>query len=128
MSIPHYLNTDLEIDSRIDLTPLVKEFGEDVFLMYNGEWGKNYRCSFEVNEALAHANEAIAFFCMLVEALPENIRKIWDGALKKAFSIGFESGEVEKIEVEIEPHVLERVANIGAKINIVIYPKYGKDT
>jgi len=128
MSIPKYLNTDLEVDSRRELTPLVEEFGDAVFLMYNGEWGKNYRCSFEVNEHLAHANEAIAFFCMLVETLPKNVRKIWDESLKKAFSIGFESGEVEKIEVEIEPPVLERVAKIGAKINIVIYPEYEKDT
>lgn len=30
----------LEIDSSTDLTPLVDEFAEGVFLMYNGEWGK----------------------------------------------------------------------------------------
>ena len=129
MTLPKYLNTDLEIDSLEDMSLLVDEFGEDVFVIYNGEWGKNYRCAFEVNESLAHANEAISFLCMLVEALPEDIRKIWDNALKKVLSIGFESGSSEKLEVEIEPYVLERAAQIGAKLNIVIYPtNHGKDT
>jgi len=102
---------------------LVEEFGEDVCLMYNGEWGKNYRCSFEVNESLANANEAIAFFCILVEALPKDVRELWDSSMKRVFSIGFESGNNKNLlEVEIEPDVLERVAAIRAKIGVVIYP------
>ena len=128
MNPPRYLNTDLEIDSREDMTPLVKEFGEDVFVMYNGEWGKNFRCSFEVNESMAHANEAISYFSMLIESLSKESQKLWDSALKKVFAVGFESGSVEKLELDIEPYVLERAAKLGAKLTIVVYPDYDKDT
>ena len=45
----------------------LNEFGEDVFIMYKGEWVKNHRCTFEENESRGHANEAMSFSCMLYQ-------------------------------------------------------------
>ncbi|MCU7959452.1 MAG: hypothetical protein KZQ58_05515 [gamma proteobacterium symbiont of Bathyaustriella thionipta] len=129
MNDPRYINTDLEIDSKNDLTPVVKAFREDVFLMYNGEWGKYFRASFEVNESLADINGAPGMFCMLVEALPPEARKLWDSSFSKTFSLGFESGNSEaKLELKIEPALVQRVGALGGSISIVIYPPYEKDT
>lgn len=55
------------------------------------------------------------FHACLLHALPEAIRKICANAPKKVFSIGFKRGSREKFEAE--PYVLEKAAQIGAKLN-----------
>ena len=48
MSHIHYLNTDLIIEASSDLSPIADAFGEDVNVMYTGEWGDVYRAAFEI--------------------------------------------------------------------------------
>lgn len=70
-----YLNVDLEIDSAADLTPIVEEFGEDVSVMYNGDWGLHKRAAFEIDGSHASANEHMEYFCTLIDSLSEEPRE-----------------------------------------------------
>jgi hypothetical protein len=118
----HYLNVDLEIKSRTDLSILVDGFGENVAVMYNGVWDTFFLASFESfnNDGV---NENIKSFCRLVESLEDEAKKLWDGSHSKIFDIGFQSGMTpQNYNTELEASTLEDIIKIGASIAITIYP------
>jgi len=118
-----YLNTDLEIESKNDLSRVVHEFGDDVIVLYHGEMRGYQHASFEIAANSAGADETINSFCALVENLPEEVREIWDGCCSRVIDLGYESGtSPQNFRSEIRAPTIRRVAAIGASIVITIYP------
>lgn len=120
----HYLNTDLLIESKSDLSRIVQEFGDDVSVLYHGETRGYQHASFEVDRSgtSAGADEVINAFCDLVENLPEEAREIWDGCCSNVFDIGYESGPSPRsFRSELRAPTIRRVAAIGASVVITIY-------
>ncbi len=123
MNDVRYLNTDLLIKSREDLTPIVKSFGEDVFVLSNDKTGEFYYSYFEISGSHAAANEDIEYFCSLIEGLDEKERKIWDNSFYKIFDLGYESGDTtQSYSTDVKPETISRIAKCGASIRITIYP------
>ena len=119
-----YLNTDLEIESKSDLSRIVKEFGEDVLVLHHGEIRGYQHASFGIAGGSTDADATINSFCDLVEFLPKEIRETWDGCCSRIFDVGFESGSSpDRSYSEIKASTIQRVANIGASIAITIYPE-----
>jgi hypothetical protein len=119
-----YLNTDLEIESKSDLSKLVEEFGEDVLVLHHGEMRGYQRASFEIAGPVADADAIISSFCTLVEGLPEQVREIWNGCCSRVFDVGYESGtSPQNFQSEIRASTIQRVANIGAGVAVTIYPQ-----
>ena len=73
-----YLNTDLEIESKSDLSRIVEEFGEDVLVHHHGEIRGHQHASFSIAGGSTDANATIDSFCDLIESLPNEAREIWD--------------------------------------------------
>ena len=73
-----YLNTDLEIESKGDLSKIVEEFGEDVLVHHHGEISGYQHASFSIAGGSTDANATINSFCDLIESLPNEAREIWD--------------------------------------------------
>lgn len=118
-----YLNTDLEIESKDDLSRIVEEFGEDVLVLYHGEIRGYQHASFEIGGGGRVADEVINYFCLLVESLPKEVREIWDGCCSRILDIGYQSGATPpNFRSEIMASTIQRVAGIGASIVITIYP------
>jgi hypothetical protein len=118
-----YLNTDLEIESKRDLSRIVEEFGEDVFVLHHGEIRGYQHASFEISGTIAGADETINFFCTLVEALPKEVREIWDGCCSRVLDVGYQSGTSPRnFRSEIRAPTIQRVAEIGVSLVITIYP------
>jgi hypothetical protein len=121
MSHIHYLNTDLVIDAPRDLSLIVDAFGEDVIVMYHGEWGSVYRAAFEIAGAHAGADETIAYFCCLVENLKQHEQALWNTCFSKVFDIGYESGlSPQNYSSILRAATIQRIAGIGASIEITI--------
>ena len=121
----HYLNTDLEIESLDDLSPIVARFGEDVVLMYHGDAMGHRRASFEIAGLVADADAVIQHFCMLAEGLTEPERPIWDNCTKRVLDIGYSCGTSPgAFRSEIRTKTIKRVAALGASIIVTIYPQY----
>lgn len=119
-----YLNTDLEIESKSDISRIVQEFGEDVIVLHHGEMRGYQHASFEIEcgATTAGADEVINVFCDLVENLPKEVREIWEGCCSRVFDVGYESGSSPySFRSEIRPATIQRVAAIGASIVITIY-------
>jgi hypothetical protein len=120
-----YLNTDLEIESKSDLSRIVQEFGDDVIVLYHGEMRGYQHASFEIagGGISASADEIINSFCALVEQLPKEVREIWEGCCSRVLDVGYESGmSALNFRSEIRAPTIQRVAAIGASIVITIYP------
>jgi len=118
-----YLNVDLLVKSRIDLTPIVNEFGEDVLVLTNGKAGDFYHAYFEIAGSHAGPNEDIGYFCSLIESLDQNERELWDNSISKIFDVGFESGEApQSYSADIRPETIKRMSQCGASIRITVYP------
>lgn len=120
-----YLNTDLEIESKGNLSKMVEEFGEDVLVLHHGDIRGYQHASFEIagSTSSTSADDIINSFCALVEALSEEARATWDGCCTRAFDIGYESGaSPPNFHSEIRAGTVERVAKVGASIVITIYP------
>ena len=117
-----YLNVDLEIESKNDLSKIVEEFGEDVIVLYCGETRGYQHASFEAPNT-ADADDIINHFCLLVEELTKEAREVWDGCCSRVMDVGFESGtSPQNFRSEIRASTVQRVAAIGASIVITIYP------
>ena len=120
-----YLNTDLVIESKNDLSKIVHEFGDDVSVLYHGEMRGYQHASFEIPANQAGADETINYFCDLVENLPEEVREIWDGCCSRVIDVGYESGtSPQNFRSEIRAPTIQRIAAIGANIVITIYPLF----
>src|SRR5262249_5354028 len=78
MNGPHHINTDLELESLEDLTPIVAAFGSDVVVLFHGEAMGHRRASFEVSGLVADPDALLNHFCMLAEALAAPERAVWD--------------------------------------------------
>lgn len=118
-----YLNTDLMIESKSDLSKIVEEFGGDVTVLHYGEMRGYQRASFEIAGTTEGADETINSFCVLVEDLPEEVRQTWDRCCSRIIDVGYESGvSPQNFRSEIRAPTIQRVAAIGASIVITIYP------
>lgn len=117
-----YLNVDLEIESKSDLSKIVEEFGDDVSVLYCGERRGYQHASFEVPANPAGADETINDFCLLVEQLTKEAREVWEGCCSRVMDVGYESGtSPHSFRSEIRASTVQRVAAIGASIVITIY-------
>jgi hypothetical protein len=123
-----YLNTDLEIESKGDLSKIVTEFGEDVLVLHHGEIRGYQHASFEIAGSRSGADETINSLCELVEQLPQEVREIWNECCSRVFDVGYESGTSPNFRSEIRASTIQRVAEIGAGIVITIYPLSEKET
>ena len=119
-----YLNTDLEVESKSDLSKIVEDFGEDVLVLHHGEISGYQHASFSIAGGSTDADATINYFCTLVESLPAEVRQIWDGCCSRVFDVGYESGtSPQNFRSEIRASTIRRVANIGASVAITIYPE-----
>ncbi|MCG7941448.1 MAG: hypothetical protein N0C88_21735 [Candidatus Thiodiazotropha lotti] len=119
----HYLNTDLELESPKDLTPIVEAFGEDVVNLYNGKARGHYLASFEIASSEGSPDSKIQYYCMLAESLFGEEKILWEGCYSKVFDIGYEGGTGHKSYTdEVRANTLERVVALGASIRVTIYP------
>ena len=119
-----YLNTDLQIESKSDLSEIVDAFGDDVLVLHHGEMRSYQHACFSVAGGSTDADTAITFFCTLVESLPSDVRKIWDESCARVFDVGYESGSSpQNFRSQIRASTIQRVAHIGASIAVTIYPE-----
>ena len=120
----HHINTDLELESLEDLTPIVKAFGTDVVVLYHGEAMGHRRASFEVSGLVAEPDALINHFCMFVEALSASERAVWDRCSRKVFDIGYQCGVGSTaFQSQLRTQTVQRVAALGASVVITIYPE-----
>ena len=118
-----FLNVDLLLKSKQDLTPIIDNLGKKIFVLHNGKEKDHYYAYLEIMGDRSAPNEVIKIFCDLIENLSENSKKIWDEADYRIFDIGYDSGRHENsFSSDLTELEIKRIAAINASMRITIYP------
>lgn len=122
----NFLNLDLELESRSDLTDLAEYFGEQVFVLANHKTEHGFRLALEpLIEGRLNADpiQCTEHFIRLLNCLPENLADTWSHCTSRVFDFGFDGGnEAVPYQTTIPAALLEQIAKLDAAVRITIYP------
>ena len=122
MSEIRFLNVDLEVSSRSELTWLVDEFGDDAISLHCGRAQGHFHAAFEA-AVQGDPNTLIDHFCRLVENMSARGRAAWNETFLRVFDIGYDSGSAPSAYCsELRPETIAAVARVRASLRVTIYP------
>ena len=117
----HFLNIDLDIESSIDINPIVKERGGRVSVHRCEEVDGIFYGSFETG--CSGVSAIIDEYLSLIEGLSKTSRDIWNKAVKRDFDFGYESGTTpNNFHSRIESEFINKLANLGGSVIVTIHP------
>jgi hypothetical protein len=114
-----FINVDLDVESVDELQLLAAAMEPHAYSLTRPPG----QASFEVNEADPKDPEAVILeFTRIVKSLPPEARRVWDGASKRVFDVGMQSGRhPSSVSCRIGVNTLREAADIDADIVITIY-------
>lgn len=134
----HFIELDLNIESKFNLDPLVQHLKEKFFVLYNDEIGNgNYLASLEIDPAfnLPHSPESYTEFVVeCIQSLPISLKSLWENATSRVFDFGFGNGimpppypiEGERAinlhKSDLSSALLSKIVDINASVRLTIYP------
>jgi len=127
-----FLNIELEVISRSDLSGLAKGLGNNFLPNFCGrpETHGDYLLSGNVflehwdyqENGIPDANQIALGLCDLVEKLGSSEILIWNGAKDRVFDIGLETNPNSEVGLEmLEPATMARIAKLGARLAVSVY-------
>lgn len=126
-----YLNTDLDLVSADELTPLAAHFeSRGAFALHvsrrdDGLW----HASFELDAQHDEPEPAVAAMLAIAESLEEPLRSIWTSCSRREFDIGYDCGDAPwGFQQRLSSGLLARMAAVGASLGITLYPPVGRNT
>jgi hypothetical protein len=123
----HYLNVDLDIRSKTDLGPVLKDMGRRVIVMHSGPIGSRHLLAVETARTYKNPDATIHALCDIVENLSRAARRLWNAA-EKQFDIGYEIlPELTAARFTLRPDSLLRVTRLGASLAVTHYVRNGAE-
>jgi len=143
---PHFINVDLEVWSRSDLSALGKAVAPLALVLYVGKSRRKHLVALEAKETRLSSPEATVWALLrVVRSLPPVARKAWRSAESRVFNVGYQAGEfvtplherppgsgrwyakdprkAAKASVTtLGPKLIQAVARAGGTITTTIYP------
>ncbi len=123
MKPPHFLNVDLDIESKLPLRPLARELGDRVCVMFSGRMRHRHCLYLETGGAEKSQDATINALCALIEGLLTAGKRAWDAAEKREFDIGYETrlSSQRAHRFRIRPNTLRRVGMLRASVAVTLY-------
>jgi hypothetical protein len=123
------LNLDLELKASASLSRLAKHLERSSFVLYCGAFKGSYRLCVEpmIGGCLSRSPRACtAHFLEILETLPGDLAVLFKRCSSRVFDYGFEGGlESKPLSVHISASQLARIARLGVKLRITVYPHRG---
>jgi hypothetical protein len=143
---PHFINVDLEVWSRSDLSALGQAVESAALVLYSGKSGRKYLVAFETKNARASTPEAVVWALLeVIGSLPPLARRAWKGADSRVFNVGYDAGDfvtplherppgsgrwyakdprkaATRLVTTLSTELLRSVARVGGTITTTIYP------
>jgi hypothetical protein len=117
-----FLNVDLDVRSREDLTPLAEALEPQVFALHVGRVGRGWMARFELSRQPKTADAAIRRLAAAVERLPARERARWRRASRREFNLGIQAAaEPPASEFPIEADTVALVARLGGRLAVTLY-------
>ena len=123
MTTPHFLNVDLDIESKSPLRPIARELGKRVVVMHSGRIRGRHCLFLESAKDHKTPDATIHDLCDLIEGLSPAARRLWDGALRRGFDIGYESRfKIRHCnQYTLRPDTIQRIAGLKAGVTVTFY-------
>ncbi|WP_139020652.1 hypothetical protein [Bradyrhizobium sp. ORS 285] len=122
VTLSHFLNLDLVLRSKSDLTELIAHLDQGVYVLHHQEHEQEFLLVLETTDALDPI-VCTEQFLTVIEALPEPAKALWNGCTSRTFSYGSEGGrEFPALDITIPADLVLRIAALGAAIGITVYP------
>jgi hypothetical protein len=125
----YYINTDLVLESKQDLSVLAAYFDQKAHLLYaepqNGIWHVSVeaRGSGIADDPKSRPQRDIAALLKLLESLPPKRRTMLRTCLTFDFNVGWQSSDRRpEGHFSLPPAMLSRIAHLGATFTVTIYP------
>lgn len=120
----HYLNTDLDLVSTSDLTPLADALtSKGVCLLDVSEWGDGlWHARFETEEQFREPELTILAFLDVIESLGADMQRLWSECSVRAFDVGYDCGdEPRTLHGQFSTATLARIVAVGASLQLTLY-------
>ena len=120
-----YLNTDLDLTSSNDLTPIaaaLESRGVRPLHVTRGEDGLWY-ATFETEVEYEEPEPNISAMLAVVELLGQELMTVWFACTRREFNIGYDcGGEPWAFNQGLSSELLSRIAQARASLRITLYP------
>jgi hypothetical protein len=120
-----FLNLDLVLRSRADLSAIIGYSDEKAFVLSHHEHDGEWTLVLELAEdrlACDPADYTRRFLAMISE-FPAGVRDRWNACTSRTFSYGFDGGaNAPSLEATICADLLRQLAHVGVDIGISVYP------
>jgi hypothetical protein len=120
-----YINTDLDLLSTVDLTPLAAAFeSQGIFPLHvasreDGCWS----AILETDTQYEDPESNIAAILSVIEEFDEPERGVWQSLKLREFNIGYNCGiEPWAFNQGLSNELLQRMAEFGASLRVTLYP------
>jgi hypothetical protein len=123
MVAPDFLNVDLDVESKSDLTILATELGRNVIDLGPGPVSPGcFLLRLEIVPEYPTPDDVICAFCSLLERLSPKAKRAWRFAHKKEFDVGHEvvDGQLAS-QFSLRTETLKRLSGLGATLGITFY-------
>jgi len=91
MAAPHFINVDLEIESRHDLAGIEAELGRKVCVLSQARYARCFLLCLEIVPEYGNPDDNICALCSVVERLSAKGRRAWRSGYKKEFDVGYDA-------------------------------------
>jgi hypothetical protein len=118
-----YLNVDLEVRSRHDLTPLAAALQSRLEVLHAGRApGSGFLASFEVPGLSLSPDVAITRLASALVALPRSARRLWRLANDRVFDIGLDAAAVTgSYPLTLREETVRTIARLNARVAVTLY-------
>ena len=123
MAVPDFLNVDLDIESKSDLTVLKDELGQNVVDLGRGPVKRGcFLLRLETVPEYETPDDTICAFCALLERLSPKAKRAWQSAHKKEFDVGHDvvQGQLAS-QFSLRTETLKRLSALGATLGVTFY-------
>jgi hypothetical protein len=118
-----FLNVDLELESKHDISILVADLSKQAVVLHYDKDEFRQLARIEAGEHASTPEKAINHLCELIESCSRAGLKQWLSCSKRTFDLGFSSGTSPKcFSQAIHADTLLRISAIGAGMEITLYP------
>jgi hypothetical protein len=124
-----FLNVDLELVATFDLASLLEHLSPTTFTLRDSVDDGRRTVWMELDADPKDADDAILRYAMLVESLPNDIRRLWDECEDRCLNVGIQSGLSPRVSAfRISTAALAKLAAIAARLEITVYSADGEQS
>ncbi len=125
MSEIEYANTDLELESPVDIRPLTAELEARNMMTINDPRldGKVWRVRLITVGSSNNPEESISAMVASIESIPKSMKANWSKCTVREFDIGYHVGTKPwAFNQAVSHELLARMVALGGSLRITIYP------